>query len=108
MLADLACMRTGSKRAFRTKVTDQQGGLIFTPTKNVCRFLGDLPSTREVAFKPAQTVARCCEDFCGPVPLQRWVHFGPRMPAQGLQNTPPIRTSGGSVYLEAQKPAQGR
>ena len=46
-----------------------------------------------------QTRQKCCQDFCGPVPLQQWVRFGPRMPAQGLQNTPNTNL-GGSVYME--------
>ena len=86
----------GAKRPFgprsRTSKVD------FTPTKKGLQaFLGPSLDLRG----RFQTRQNCCEDFCGPMPLQRWVHFGPRMPAQGLQNTPSIRTSGGSVYLEA-------
>ena len=59
------------------------------PQENVCRFLSDLPSTCELAFKPAKNVARIFVDPClcsngfvsGPACLRR------------ACRTPPIRTS---------------
>ena len=74
----------GAKRPFgprsRTSKVD------FTPTtKSLQVFLGPSLDLRD----RFQARKNCCEDFCGPVPLQRWVHFGPRMPAQGLQRAAP-------------------
>ena len=58
--------------------------------KNVCRLLFGPSLDLRGRF---QTRQKCCQDFCGPVPLQQWVRFGPRMPVKGLQNTPPILTN---------------
>ena len=88
------------------------------PPQKVCRFFWDLPSTCEIAFKPAKTVARIFVDPClcsagfisGPACLRRACKGRLRLPG-GLNactrsiKCPPSRHTTPDVHTAPEEPS---